>query len=354
MPIYPGRRAGTWRVVVWAHRKSHEEIFEGTRDAALDHEARMRLALRASSPSPPMAAPSFSSFCVAEYEPHAEQHLGANTWHRTRVYVVASLSRFFGETRLSDFTTELVDEFKTDRLKSIKPGCVNNELKALATILRWAKEERGQRVADFKIRLLPGTGVKRVSFWTEPEVRKILAVAERVDPALYPVLLFLLNTGCRKGESIAAEWSWVDARARLLRIPVTEYWRPKSARPREVPIGDVLWAALRSMPRRTRWLFPTYLGDHFSRFPDERLRIVLKAAGLRGSPHWARHTYASHFLQTLPDLFLLAEILGHSHTRVTELYSHLLPEHLARARNAVNLGGPVKHRGETMAKRRAS
>ncbi len=48
-----------------------------------------------------------------------------------------------------------------------------------------------------------------------------------------------------------------------------------------------------------------------------------------------RHTFASHFLQAKPDLFALGRILGHSHTRVTELYSHLLAEHLAETRNVV-------------------
>jgi hypothetical protein len=36
-------------------------------------------------------------------------------------------------------------------------------------------------------------------------------------------------------------------------------------------------------------------------------------------------------------MFLLAQVLGHSHQRVTALYSHLLPGHLLRARDAVNM-----------------
>ena len=47
--------------------------------------------------------------------------------------------------------------------------------------------------------------------------------------------------------------------------------------------------------------------------------------------------YASHFLRDVPDLFELARVLGHSHVRVTELYTHRLPGHLERARNAVDL-----------------
>jgi len=45
--------------------------------------------------------------------------------------------------------------------------------------------------------------------------------------------------------------------------------------------------------------------------------------------------------QEVPDLFLLARILGHSDARVTKLYSHLLPEHPARARNAVRFAAPA-------------
>jgi len=50
-----------------------------------------------------------------------------------------------------------------------------------------------------------------------------------------------------------------------------------------------------------------------------------------------RHTYASHFLSAVPDLFELARVLGHTHVRITELYTHLLPGHLERSRNAVTL-----------------
>jgi hypothetical protein len=53
----------------------------------------------------------------------------------------------------------------------------------------------------------------------------------------------------------------------------------------------------------------------------------------------------------VPDLFLLAQVLGHSHQRVTELYTHLLPGHLARARNAVNLGPALQTVAATVAKK---
>ena len=38
---------------------------------------------------------------------------------------------------------------------------------------------------------------------------------------------------------------------------------------------------------------------------------------------------------TSGNLFLLAEVLGHSSTKTTKIYAHLMPAHLARARDAV-------------------
>lgn len=51
----------------------------------------------------------------------------------------------------------------------------------------------------------------------------------------------------------------------------------------------------------------------------------------------------------VPDLFPLAHVLGHSHQRVTELDAHLLPGHLARARNALNLSPMLQTAAATVA-----
>ncbi len=345
MPIYPGRRKGTFRVTVWARGKQVEETVEGSRSEALEHEARMRLAHGKRSRLTQRIAPHFSDFCREQYSPHASEHLGADTWNKVRRYQVATLAAFFGGYRLTELSTSLVDEYKRQRSKLVLPSSVNNELRVLRTMMSWAHTDRELPVAEIKIRRLPTEGTPRVHCWSTPDVSRLLASCRRIDPDFEPLLLFLLNTGCRKGEALAAEWSWVNLKGRVLSIPVTRYWRPKSKRPREVPIGDTLYRVLRDLPKPAPpWLFPNVLGERYATFPQKRFKAVVAGARgvkLSGGPHTCRHTYASHFLQAFPDLPALAGILGHSTTRVTELYTHLLPGHLARARNAVNLGaGP--------------
>jgi Phage integrase family len=119
--------------------------------------------------------------------------------------------------------------------------------------------------------------------------------------------------------------------------------RPKSGRAREIPISDALlpWLHLR---RRSAYVVPDLprkgKGGRYASWPSLAFDRAVEGAKLDGTPHTLRHTFAAHFLASVPDLTLLAEILGHSDTAVTKLYKHLLPDHLARARNAVQVCAP--------------
>lgn len=350
MPVYKGRDPKAWRVVIWAKGRRYEAAFRGLKSEAEAFEARERIRLRAQSVVADRAPATFSTFLDEHYRPWAEAHLGASTWKSVRRYQCSTLEEHFGGIKLDAIASRDVDRYKAMRLETVKVVSVNNELRVLQAMLNWARDDRGFQVSDVKIGMLPTRGERRVRWWTAEEIARVYDAAREVEPQLLPLLVFLVNTGCRKGEALAAEWSWIDGGT--LRIPITDEWQPKGKKPREVPLSDAARAALAGPRKHSRWVFPSSLGERFTRFPKEAFAHVMAAAKVEGTPHSTRHTFASHFLQAVPDLFLLSQLLGHSHTRTTELYSHLLPGHLSRARNAVNLGPAPKTVAATVAKRR--
>jgi integrase/recombinase XerD len=361
MPNYKGKTKGTRRIIIWRKNKPHERVIQGTKREADEYEARWRLELEGTDPIDPLRVPRFSDFCVSHYRPHAERHLKASTWASTQIYQVDTLARHFGSLRLSEFSLSSVEQFKTARheeklvkrhgqLRPVTDSTINAELRLLRTILNFAKS-MGYPVAEVKWKRLKVRGNPRAQAWTEDEVQRLFEAAQKLQRWLVPVFVFLLNTGCRKGEAIVAEHSWLDWKAMMLRIPSNEWWQPKNGLPREVPISDAVRAALCSgrspaadgaVPGAGKYLFTCRYGTRYLQFPARIFDKIRKEAGVTGGPHKFRHTFASHFLKNQPDLFLLAQVMGHSHSRVTELYSHMLPDHLARARNAVNIGPALK------------
>jgi integrase len=330
-------------VTLFVHGQQHEWIVPGTKAEALSFEARKRVELEASRLST-RVSPSFIDFCTNVYAPHAVRHLRDSTWSKVRVYQVATLSGLLGSTRLTEIDALAVEEYKAERLDEVAASSVNNELRVLGTIMRFARE-MGYPCAEPKWKKAPITDARRVRAWSDDEIERLFVAVSRETPELLRLVAFLVNTGCRKGEALACEWSWVDTKRRLIEIPVNDVWRPKSGKARDVPISSALVPMLTAAKAHERWVFPASHGERFEQFPEEQWRRARDAAGLTGGVHQLRHTYASHFLQAVPDLFLLGRVLGHTTQRVTELYSHLLPGHLDRAKDAVAIGP----RSETLA-----
>lgn len=127
----------------------------------------------------------------------------------------------------------------------------------------------------------------------------------------------------------------------MIRIWPSDDWRPKNGKPREIPISKALMPILTGAKASDKWVFPSSTGERYAAWPKLQFDRARKKAVLVGGPHTFRHTYASHFLKARPDMFLLAKVLGHSEITITRRCSHLLPDHLERARDAVNFSAPV-------------
>ena len=331
------RAKNNYQIVIYVRGKRRDRIFRGTRAEAEAYEARERLKMEAEDPDLDLrTVPKFSHFCVTRYSPHAEVHLKDTTWKKRR-YQVATLIEYFGKFKMSEIHPSRITGFKKKRRRDgLNPVSVNNELRILRRILNFAKS-RNIPVVTTSVEFLPEPKRGRVKVWTEKEVARLFEACLKEAPDILPILVFLANTGCRRGEALALTWPNVNLDNGLIEITPSEEWQPKDGEPREIPISDVLMPWLSGERASAKWVFPCpSTGNRYAFWPERKFQRAQKAAGLSGGVHTLRHTYASHFLQKQPDLFLLARVLGHSDVAVTKLYSHLLPDHLARAKNAVS------------------
>lgn len=360
MSIYK-RGANRYEVRLYRRGIPKAWIVHGTRRQAESFETARRLELEAIGPTEYRTAPGFSEFCLGRYRVYAEARLKSGTW-RNRQYQIATLVEFFGQKPLDRITSADVERFQHERLLTVGAVKVNDDTKVLRAILRYAVEQGvPARVPTF--RALPERKTSgRVKVWTATEVNKLYAAIQARCPRLLGMVVVMLNTGLRAGEVLALEWTAVDLDRGLLLIYPNEDWQPKNGEPREVPIGRAALPWLSGERASKRWVFPASRrapgAKAIARYvvwPQKSFARALTLAGIGGSPHVCRHTFASHFLAAQPDLFLLAKVMGHSHTRVTALYAHLLPDHLERARNAVHfpaplgvLGSAAKHDPDTL------
>lgn len=148
-------------------------------------------------------------------------------------------------------------------------------------------------------------------------------------PHLPSFIQLALNTGCRKTELLALEWSRVDWTLSTLRLDAEH---TKSAKRRHIPLNEAALAALRVMrawcdshAHGSPWVFATASGRMTT------LQVGFGAACKRASIedfriHDLRHTCASWLVIAGVPLQVVKELLGHSSITVTERYAHLAPE----------------------------
>ncbi len=172
----------------------------------------------------------------------------------------------------------------------------------------------------------------RMRFLSEDERDRLLeACRESEEPRLYPLVLFALATGARRGELLGLRWQDVQLSADP---PYALLDKTKNRDRRALSFPEPAEGVLRDLartPHISGFLFhcPTYR-DGAPKFPRKPWQRALAAAEIEDFRfHDLRHTAASYLAMSGATLAEIAAFLGHRTLAMVKRYAHLTEQHSA-------------------------
>jgi site-specific recombinase XerD len=145
------------------------------------------------------------------------------------------------------------------------------------------------------------------------------------------LLQLLYSGGLRISEVINLKLSDVQSRRNLLLIR-----GGKGRKDRTTLLSGRLLEELRQYYLQYKpkaWLFEGQDGGVYSVESIRKVfRAALKKAGINreATPHTLRHSFATHLLEQGTDLRYIQELLGHSSSKTTEIYTHITQQGLGK------------------------
>lgn len=205
-----------------------------------------------------------------------------------------------------------------------------------------------------------------IETFTREEVKTIVNSLD--DVKLKYIVMFALLTGCRQGEILALEKSDIQNNAVKINKSVRNakifddeenyHYELKVTKPktkhsrREVPLPDDLIPELKRLdllvkkeqlklgPAYTKnnLLFPSLTGTHIDAHNLlTSWKRALKSAGIPYKKfHSLRHTYATRLFEKDTSIVTVSRLLGHSSTKTTEIYTHVLEDVKAKEVQCLN------------------
>jgi len=158
---------------------------------------------------------------------------------------------------------------------------------------------------------------------SKEEVKLILNAHSNIKHKM--MLSLMYSCGLRRSELLNLKLTDIDSKRNLIIIK-----QAKGKKDRIVPLSTKIVEMLRNYYiayKPKSWLFEGQAEN--TKYDERSLSSVLKQALAKTkinkpvSLHWLRHSYATHLLESGTDLRYIQELLGHSSSRTTEIYTHV-------------------------------
>ena len=323
--------SGTWWARWWDHRGKERTKKCGTKAAARQYYNAEKAKVEQVKLHPELeekffpTAPKRDALTLGELlETQRPQLERRKSWRDMKRFL-EKWTALIGDLPVTEVSKEHARLRQAARLaKGIAPATINREIDFLKARLQQAVDDEildRNPLARFK--KLPEDNVSD-RFLLEPEEDRLEAV---MAPADFDLVAIAIDTGLRQSEQFKLAWAsvnfenggWLSIRG------------AKGEKSRSVPLTARALAILQRLyaSRTSAFVFANAKGRPRSsiNFYQRQFQPALAAAGIEGVVwHTLRHTTASRLALQGKSLQAIAQILGHSQTKTTERYAHLLPE----------------------------
>lgn len=233
---------------------------------------------------------------------------------------IRTFLRFFYDKPVSEISNEDVIVFNNEyildnRFSASFQNQVINSIKLFFSTIENTKIEAEFIHRPKRPKLLP-------NILSKEEVKSIISAP--INLKHRTMLCLIYACGLRRSELLNLKITRVDSNRKLLIIS-----QSKGRKDRVIPLSAKILDMLReyySLYKPKEFLFEGQSGGQYS---EKSLESVLKNAIKKAkiikpvSLHWLRHSYATHLLEAGTDLRYIQEILGHTSSKTTEIYTHV-------------------------------
>ena len=227
--------------------------------------------------------------------------------------------------RASQLTSQAIAAFRDRRLLDGRRTC-HYDLILIRHCLKIAMNEWGLMMSVNpvdKVKMPPSSPARRRRL-EDGEFEKLEEAARQTKNLhIWPVIVFAIETGMRRGEILGLQWEHVDLDRRIAYLPLT-----KNGSSREVPLSTKAAKVLAMQRQRNDTPSPFPVTANGFRLAWERLRSRAGLSDLRF--HDLRHEAISRFFELGLNIPEVAVISGHKDPRMLFQYTHLRARSILR------------------------
>lgn len=200
---------------------------------------------------------------------------------------------------------------------------VNQMVSAVKLYCRHTKEISIGEIIDVD---RPKTEKKLPKVMSKKQIQNLFEATKNLKHQTAMMLSY--STGLRVSEVVNLKLENIDSDQMTIKVI-----QGKGGKDRLVPLSKKMLKHLRefyTIYEPKEWMFENAIGNHLSTRTLQKAFVAAKEKAKIKTPatfHSLRHSFATHLLEAGVSLRYIQEILGHSSSRTTEVYTHVATSH---------------------------